>query len=155
MGPAWVIDLPNLTPRALLEVSHLGGAAEQFSPGESLLLRSGWSRHADNPAIYRDGLPRISETLAQWCVEQQVKLLGVEPPSVADVNNRTEVTLIHKILLGGGVTIVEGLTALDQVLATKVFFVALPLKPLAGDGCPCRALAIEGIPTHGWLAAHS
>ena len=29
----------------------------------------------------------------------------VEPPSIADVKNLPEVTRIHKILLGGGVTI--------------------------------------------------
>jgi kynurenine formamidase len=48
-----------------------------------------------------------------WCVERKVKLLGVEPPSVADVNNKEEPTHIHAIL-GEGV-IVEGLTNPDQV----------------------------------------
>jgi kynurenine formamidase len=101
--------------------------------------------------MYRDGLPRLSEALARWCVERKVRLLGVEPPSIADVNNLAEVTLIHRILLGGRVVIVEGLTNLDQLQAEQVFFVALPLKPLGGDGSPCRALAIEGIPPEGWL----
>ena len=71
-------------------------------------------------------------------------MLGVEPPSVADVNSLPEVTMIHKILLGGGVTIVEGLTNLDALTSSKVFFVALPLKIDGGDGCPCRAFALEG-----------
>ena len=144
MGPAWVVNLSGIAPKGLIEIASLGDAAQRFQPGESLLLRTDWSKQVDNPAIYRDGLPRISKALATWCVENQVKLLGVEPPSVADVNNKPEVTLIHKTLLGGGVTIVEGLTNLDQVQATKVFFIALPLKPLAGDGSPCRAVAIEG-----------
>ena len=116
-----------------------------------MLLRTDWSKHVEDPAIYRDGLPRISAELAHWCVAKRVKLLGVEPPSVADVNNQAEVTLIHKILLGGQVVIVEGLTNLDQLTQNRVFFVALPLKPLAGDGSPCRAIAIEGIPPEGWL----
>jgi len=155
MGPARVVNLSGIAPKALIEVSHLGKVAETFVPGESLLLRTDWSKHTDNPALYRDGLPRISEALARWCVAKQVKLLGVEPPSVADVNNKPEVTLVHKILLGGRVLIVEGLTDLDQLQAEKVFFVALPLKPLSGDGCPCRALAIEGIPPMGWLGAEA
>jgi len=116
-------------------------------------VRTDWSRHVDDAPVYRDGLPRISEALARWCVEKQVKLLGVEPPSVADVNNKTEVAAIHKILLGGNVVIVEGLTNLDRLREQQVFVVALPLKPLAGDGCPCRAIAIEGIPPRGWLGA--
>lgn len=151
MGAGWVVNLTGIAPKALIEVSHLGKASESLKPGESLLLRTDWSKHADNPAWYRDGLPRISEALARWCVEKQVKLLGVEPPSIADVNNKAEVTLIHKILLGGRVVIVEGLTNLDQLTQDHVFFVALPLKPLGGDGAPCRALAIEGIPPDGWL----
>jgi len=151
MGAAWVVNLSGIAPKALIEVSHLGKASESLRPGESLLLRTDWSKHADDPAVYRDGLPRISEALAGWCAAKHVKLLGVEPPSIADVNNKPEVTLIHRILLGGNVVIVEGLTNLDQLQAEKVFFVALPLKPLAGDGSPCRAIAVEGIPPAGWL----
>jgi kynurenine formamidase len=151
MGAAWVVNLAGIQPKAMIEVASLGAVASQFAPGESLLLRTDWNFHRDNPAVYRDGLPRLSDAMAEWCVANRVKMLGVEPPSVADVNNLPEVTRIHKVLLGGGVTIVEGLCNLDQIAAPKVFFVALPLKPLGGDGSPCRALAIEGIPPEGWL----
>jgi len=143
IGPAWVVRIPNLPPRALIEITHLGTVASQFQPGDSLLLHTGWSAHSNNPALYRDGLPRVSEPLARWCVERGVKILGVEPPSVADVNHLPEVTLIHKVLLGGGVVIVEGLTNLDQLAGPKTFFAALPLKIEGGDGCPCRAFAVE------------
>lgn len=153
MGPAWLVNLSPILPKTLIEVVHLGDVASHFTSGESLLLRTDWSKHLEDPGLYRDSLPRISPSLAEWCVEKRVKILAVEPPSVADVNNKAEVTRVHKILLGGGVLIVEGLAHLDQVRARKVFFAALPLKPLGGDGCPCRAIAIEGIPPNGWLNA--
>ena len=70
-------------------------------------------------------------------------MLGVEPPSIADVNNKEELTRIHKILLGANITIVEGLTNLDKLKHNKVTFVAAPLKIENGDGCPCRAFAID------------
>ena len=35
-------------------------------------------------------------------VEHRVRMLGVEPPSIADVNDLEEVTRIRRILLGGG-----------------------------------------------------
>ncbi|MEO7413099.1 MAG: cyclase family protein [Opitutaceae bacterium] len=149
MGPAWIVRLPGLAPKALLTVERLGTLAEKFPAGESLLLHTGWSRHVDDPVLYRDGLPRISPELARWCVERKVKLLGVEAPSVADVNNLPEVTLIHQILLGGGVTIVEGLANLDQLTDDRVFFAALPLRLAGGDGCPVRAFAVEG-PMPDW-----
>jgi arylformamidase len=144
MGPATIVNLTPLAPRALITVAHLGAVAENLPAGECLLLRTDWHRHVGNPAIYRDGLPRISEELARWCAARRVKILGVEPPSVADVNHLPEVTRIHHILLGGGVTIVEGLAFLDQLTQARVFFAALPLKLAGGDGCPVRAFAIEG-----------
>jgi len=151
MGPAWVVRLPQAAPKASLAIVDLGDVAAKLRAGDSLLLQTGWSRYAADPVRYRDELPRISEELAQWCVAKGVKLLGVEPPSIADVNDRTEVTRIHTILLGGGVTIVEGLAHLDQLRQERVFFVAVPLKLAGGDGCPVRAFAIEGIPAEGWL----
>lgn len=144
MGRAWLADLSGISPGSLIEVTHLGDIPNTFIPGDSLLLRTDWSKFVDRPEIYRDGLPRISDGLADWCVKNQVKLLGVEPPSIADVNNLAEVTRIHKTLLGGGVTIVEGLCNLDQLTGPKVFFAALPLRIAGGDGCPCRAFAISG-----------
>lgn len=145
VGPAWVVNLTPTTPRALLTVADLGDVAAKFQPGDSLLLRTDWHRHAADPALYRDALPRISEELAQWCVARRVRLLGVEPPSVADVNHLPEVTRVHQILLGGGITIVEGLAHLDQLTQEKVLFVALPLKLAGGDGAPVRAIAVEGL----------
>lgn len=144
--PAHVVSLAALAPRTLLTVAHLGPLAGRFPRGEGLLLRTGWNRHVADPAVYRDGLPRIGEELARWCVDRGVSLLGVEPPSVADVNHLPEVTAIHRILLGGDVLIVEGLANLEALTQSRVLFGALPLPVAEGDGCPCRAFAIEGVP---------
>ena len=152
LGPAWVVNLTPIAPRTLITPAHLGAVADAFTPGESLLLRTDWHRQVAEPALYRDGLPRISEELATWCVQRRVQILGVEPPSVADVNQLPEVTRIHQILLGGGVTIVEGLAQLDQLTQARVFFAALPLKLAGGDGAAVRAFAVEGIPPDGWLS---
>lgn len=144
MGRAWLADLTGITPGSLIQVSHLGDIPSHFQPGDSLLLHTGWSRFVADPEIYRNALPRVSDGLAGWCVERKVKLLGVEPPSVADVNNIPEVTRIHRTLLVGGVIIVEGLCNLEKLTGPKVFFAALPLRIAGGDGCPCRAFAIDG-----------
>ncbi|MCX6942932.1 MAG: cyclase family protein [Verrucomicrobia bacterium] len=146
LGPASVANLTPVAPGTLLTVAHLGSLATTFTNGESLLLRTDWYRHAANPAIYRDGLPRISDELAAWCVAHRVKILGVEPPSIADVNHLPEVIRIHQLLLRGGVTIVEGLAHLDQLTQPRVFFHALPLKLAGGDGCPVRAFAYDSPP---------
>ena len=141
-GTARVVHLPHTQPKELLTPAHLGNVASNFRPGEILLLGTVWSQHVENPALYRDDLPRVSEGLAQWCVDRRVKLLGVEPPSVADVNNREEMTRVHRILLGGGVVIVEGLTNLGQLQDGAGMFFAAPLRVEGGDGCPCRAFVM-------------
>jgi len=142
MGPAWVVDLSGIEPRALIEVSDVANAAPHVQAGDGLLLRTDWSRRLRDPS-YRNALPRVSLDLARWCVDRGVRILGVEPPSVADIHNIEELTAVHTVLLGGGVVVVEGLAHLDQIRTNKVTFMAFPLKVAGGDGAPVRALAIE------------
>lgn len=142
MGPGWVADLTKVEPRALIGVNDLSPTKDKARAGDGLLLRTGWSRRIGNPS-YRNALPRVSVELAQWCVEKGVRLLGVEPPSVADVNSIEELTAVHRILLGADIIIVEGLTNLDQIRSAQVTFMAFPLKVKNGDGSPVRAIAIE------------
>lgn len=144
IGPAWLVPLDDLAPRTPITVEHLGALADQIGPGDAMLFRTLWSRRVGDPQDYRDNFPPISEELAGWLVERGVRLIGVESPSVADVNDLESVTTIHKILLGGRVIIVEGLTGLDALTGPKCLFGALPLKIAAGDGAPCRAFAIDG-----------
>ncbi|MGQ9562599.1 MAG: cyclase family protein [Thermogutta sp.] len=141
-GLAWIARIPDVAPRSLIGVEQLGSVAEKIKPGDGLLLATGWSSRWGTPQ-YRDDLPRVSRDLARWCVSRKVRVLGVEPPSVADVNNREEVEEIHGILLDGGVIVVEGLTNLEAIAQPQVIFVAFPLKIMGGDGSPVRAVAIE------------
>ena len=143
IGPAFVVDLGEVAPRQLIEVADLGPLAKKIGPGDRLLFKSGWSKRVDEPA-YRDELPRISLELAEFLAAKLVALVGVEPPSVAAVNDLEEITAVHRTLLGAGVVIVEGLCNLDQLTQEQVTFIALPLKVEDGDGTPVRAIAIEG-----------
>ncbi|MEM7313486.1 MAG: cyclase family protein [Planctomycetota bacterium] len=142
VGPARIINVAPAEPRQLLTVADLGDAANEVKAGSRLLFRTDWHKRYGTPA-YRDELPRISLELAYWLVERQVALIGVEPPSVADVNNSQELTEVHQTLFRGNVVIVEGLAHLDQLSQETVEFTALPLKIVGGDGSPVRAIAIE------------
>ncbi|MEX0332460.1 MAG: four-carbon acid sugar kinase family protein [Puniceicoccaceae bacterium] len=141
LSKAWLVDIPNVQPKQLLEVGHLGQTAGKIARGDSLILRTGWAQYAGNAEIFRHGLPRIGEELAEWIVAKGINLVGVEPPSVADVDNLPEVTRIHEILLGGDVIIVEGLSGLEKIHHETFTFGAFPLRIQGGDGCPCRAFA--------------
>lgn len=151
-GPAWVIRLGEVRPGQRLEVADLGPVADSLRPGESLLLATGWSRYADDSAMYRDQLPCIGEEMARWCVERQVKMLGVEPPSVANLTDREELSRVHRILLAGGVLVAEGLTNLESLREPRVLLIVLPLKLKGGDGSPARAMAVEGVDLTHWTS---
>jgi len=142
MATAWVVDLAGIAPRTAIGVEHLGNIARRLRRGQGLLLHTGWSAFVSRP-LYRDALPPVSRELARWCVEHGVRLLGVEPPSVADVNDLEELAAVHRLLLEGGVTIIEGLTNLEALTQKKVAFMAFPLKIAGGDGSPVRAVAFE------------
>ena len=141
-GAARVVNLAPVQPRELITIERFQAAAgDTLPPGQRFLLRTDWYTRFPSPE-YRDQLPRISLELAQWFVEHRVRLVGVEPPSVADVNNSVELTEVHQTLFRGGIVIVEGLSNLDQIGSETCEFVALPLRISDGDGCPVRAIAI-------------
>lgn len=142
VGKAWVIDVRHVGSKGLINSNHIPiEIQELFVIGDSLIFWTSWSQFVNTPK-YRDELPRISEELAHWCIAHNVKMIGVEPPSVADVNNLAEVTKIHEILLSG-VVIIEGLTNLENLQSNCVELIALPLKIGEGDGAPARVIAIE------------
>ncbi len=142
IGRALLVDLSALGPRAYMTVEHLTPYENRIGPGARLLLKTGWSAHADQPD-YRTDYPRVSLTLAEWLADRRIALLGVEPPSVADMANREELIAVHRSLLGAGIAIVEGLANLDALQQEEFTFIALPLKLAGGDGSPVRAIAIE------------
>ena len=143
IGKAWLVNIKEAKSNYLIGVEDIAAIKEKVQQGDSILLRTDWSKHLNNRSLYRDQLPRISVQLAEWLVEKKVKMLGVEPPSVADVNNLEEVSQIHHILLAGGIIIIEGLKDLDQIQTESVLLFAFPLKIKDGDGAPARVIALE------------
>ena len=142
IGKAWLLDLSGIEPKALINVADLGDLQTKVKTGDSLVIKTGWSNRITETS-YRDELPRISEGLALWLAERKIKMLAVEPPSVADVNNLDEVTSIHKILLGAEIVIIEGITNLSALKNETFTLIALPIKIENGDGAPARVIAIE------------
>lgn len=142
VSEAWVVDVTFILSKEELLVEHLGNLVENFQAGQSILLHTGWSKKLGTDE-YRNGLPRISKELAMWMGENGVNILGVEPPSVADVNDLKEVTAIHTILMQNDIIIAEGLTNLEALSQPKVTLIALPLKVENGDGAPARIIALE------------
>jgi len=75
---------------------------------------------------------------AQWLVERGVRLVGVDTLSIEP---ETVEYPVHRILLGAGVVIVEGLD-LRAAAPGAYQLVCLPLPIVDGDGAPARAVLI-------------
>ncbi len=103
--------------------------------GDIVLLHTGMHDQYNTPAYFAS-YPPIPEDIAQYFVDQKVKMVGMDMcgPDHEPYN-------IHKILLGGNVLIIENLMNLQE-LAGKIFTVyALPIK-LQVDGAPARVIAV-------------
>jgi len=81
----------------------------------------------------------LSTDAAQWLVNLGVTCIGIDYLSIGGMENGVAV---HKILLGAGITILEGLNMKD-VQPGLYEMVALPLKIIGADGAPARVLLRE------------
>ena len=77
---------------------------------------------------------------AEWLVQRDVRLVGLDYLS-AEAYDAPE-PRAHRVLLGEGVIIVEGLNLTD-VAPGRYTLACLPLKIQHADGAPARAILIE------------
>jgi arylformamidase len=133
IGPAVVAGLPaGPIDGAALESAALAEGSTR------VLLKTG----ADAGALTPDG--------ARWLVERGVLLVGADTLSIEPAGDRPGVRgcppeeryPVHRILLGAGVVIVEGLD-LSAVAPGPYQLVCLPLRIAGGDGAPARAVLIR------------
>lgn len=102
--------------------------------GDIVLFHTGATEFYNEPRYYSD-TPEISEDVARYLVEKRVKAVGMDMSGPDEEPFNT-----HKILLGGGVLIIENLTNLDKLAGKEFTVYALPVK-LDLDGAPARVIA--------------
>lgn len=130
-GSSEVIDLTGVIAEIKKEdIAHVHSRIMLFKTRGSQLWDDG---------EFRKDYVYLGEGAARWIVECGVKTVGIDYLSIASFSGGEAV---HKILLGGGVTIIEGLD-LRNILPGKYTLACLPLKIVAGDGAPARAILIE------------
>lgn len=134
IGPAHVLDATGIAAGEEITPPDLDAS---FSPGERILIATGWSERFGRDD-YFTRYPSISEELAALFVERKITLLGVETPSL----HLTKCDAIHTLLLAAGIIVVENLANLRQLVGKYVFFSAAPLKLQGIDGSPVRAYAV-------------
>ena len=97
------------------------------------------SRSGAHERILLSGNAVVIEESARVFADAGIKLLGNESQTVGPEESPMEV---HKILLSGGVVLLEGIR-LDNVPEGVYFLNCAPLNLFGSDGSPCRAVLIE------------
>ena len=102
------------------------------------ILRSAEARQAARRILIA-GKATVTAAAARVFASAGILLLGNESQTVGPENAPAEV---HRILLGRGVALLEGLV-LDNVPEGRYLLSAAPLNLRGFDGAPCRACLIE------------
>ncbi len=84
----------------------------------------------------------LSASAARWCVEHDVRLVGIDYLSIEPQGPEKEGYPTHRTLLGRGVVIVEGLD-LRGIRPGPYELVCAPIKIAGGDGAPARVFLVE------------
>jgi arylformamidase len=135
---AYVMDLTCLEPLEEIKLSHLEPFAEKVKGTKAVIIKTGWGKHFGKDDFFTS-FPGISEEAVGWFMEKEIKLVGLESPSVNAVKHEK----IHTLLLKNDIYIVESLDNVDNISKEYVVFYAVPLKLKGLDGSPVRAFAIE------------
>ena len=134
IGPARVIDIPD----SVQSINAAEMNRHQWRDAERILFRTrssvrGWMKSS---TFHRD-FAYIAPDVAQLLADAGVRLVGIDYISAEKFGAPAPLT--HRILLGKGIPIVEGL-ALDTVAPGDYELVVLPMKIAGHEGAPARAV---------------
>lgn len=108
---------------------------DQVKPNTIVLFYTGWDKHFNTPDYFKD-YPEITAPCAQYLVNQKVKMVGIDGPSVDFAPFS-----IHKLLLSSEILIIENLTNLNALMPySEINLLALPLN-IDAHGAPARVVA--------------
>jgi arylformamidase len=131
VGPACVVAVPDAAAIGAGTLADLG-----LHRGDRVLFRTRNSERRWSERAFDERYVALSPEAARLLVEVGARAVGVDGPSVDAWHGGDAV---HRILLGAGIWIIEGL---DLASATpgRYELLCLPLRIADAEGAPARAL---------------
>jgi arylformamidase len=137
LGDAVVVDLTKQfeTDRTRqITVADIESCSDALELAPRLLVKTNvWK----DSKVFPDWIPVIAADVPEWLRKRNVKLLGLDLPSVDSIDAKKLVN--HCALAAAGIAIVESLD-LSGVEPGTYHFSALPLRISGGDAGPVRAI---------------
>jgi len=134
IGHARVIDIPDSVQS--IDATELN--RHEWRDAERVIFRTRSAIHGwmSSPTFHHD-FAFVAPDAAQLMADAGIKLVGVDYISAEKIGAPAPLT--HRILLGRGIPIVEGL-ALESVVAGDYDLIVLPMKVGGHEGAPARAV---------------
>ncbi|WP_404357693.1 arylformamidase [Cytobacillus firmus] len=129
IGPARVIDVSGYE-----KVNSEVLKKFDLEDAERVLLRTSVP---NDSKVFPNRIPELTEDMADYLGSKGVRLLGVDVPSVDQLDSKEMET--HHALYRNGIHILENIM-LDEVEEGNYELIALPLPIKDGDGSPVRAV---------------
>jgi arylformamidase len=146
MGEAYVVDLSFVDANHGVTIDDLRrGGADAVKSGDIVLLRTGWTdkMYGTWPEFFTQS-PFFPPEAAEWLVAKGPKSIGFdffEEYCARLPDFSSEDFPMHRVILGAGIVIMEGLTNLGALPSRRVEFAA-PFYKIAGtEGAPARFFA--------------
>ncbi len=141
-GRACVADLSHKGDLEGVGADDLAGAVgDVWRPGDRLLIRTDHPTRHLGSADYWDVAPFLTPSAADWIVENQAALVGMDCVT-EEPGDRT--SPVHRRVLGAAIPLLENLAGLHQVTERVTWLFALPIKVADAEAAPVRAVVVEG-----------
>jgi arylformamidase len=135
VGAAMVAEVPG--PR--ITPTTLDALALPADTQRLLLKTTNSARLHAGPGGFDPEYVAMTDAAASWLVDRHLRLVGIDHLSVQEYGNDGET---HRILMRGGVTILEGLD-LSAVEPGRYTLVCLPLRLTGTEAAPARAVLLD------------
>lgn len=147
-GRAVVVDVSAFTPGETITADFLRARNGELRSADFVLFYTGWETRWGSQDYFEDAFPVPDTEAAKYLVSCGLKGVGTDAFSVDRLENAS--CPAHRVLLSGGLVILESLQLKKTVERKRFTLWALPLKFISADGAPVRAVAdFRGDPEGG------
>lgn len=145
-GDAVVLDCTAAGAEEPVDAETLDAAEGEVRQGDIVLLRTDWTdRMWGKFPDYYVRSPYLTPDAAEWLAERRPRAVGFdffEEYCARLPDFTSEDFVCHRILLGGGILLMEQMTNLSALVGERVEFYAPFYRVQGTDGAPARFFAV-------------